>query len=46
MFGDLPAWAYYVRHATATFTSCSSTAEAADARQPLVTTDATVTGTP
>lgn len=46
MFGDLPAWAYYFRHATATFANCSSTAEAVDARQPLVADDATVTGTP
>jgi hypothetical protein len=46
MFHDLPAWAYYVRHATATFTNCTSTAQAADARTKLVTDDATVTGTP
>ncbi|HET9989743.1 MAG TPA: glycosyl hydrolase family 28 protein, partial [Kofleriaceae bacterium] len=46
MFHDLPAWAYYVRHATATFTGCTSTAQATDARNALVTDDATVTGTP
>lgn len=46
MFGDLPAWAYYLRHATATFTGCTTTAQAADARNALVTVDATVTGTP
>jgi hypothetical protein len=39
MFGDLPAW-------TATFTGCTSTAQATDARNALVTDDATVTGTP
>jgi hypothetical protein len=46
MFGDLPAWAYYLRHATATFTNCTSTAQATDARAKLVTDDATATGTP
>ncbi|MEP6859785.1 MAG: hypothetical protein ABJE66_04140 [Deltaproteobacteria bacterium] len=45
MFGDLPAWAYYLRPATATFTNCTSTAQVADARTQLVTDDAAVTGT-
>ncbi len=40
MFGDLPAWAYYLRHVSgATFTHCTSTAASADARQKLVTDD-------
>jgi hypothetical protein len=46
MFGDLPAWAYYLRHAAVTFTNCSSTAQASDARNALVTDDATAIGTP
>ena len=46
MFGDLPAWGYYLRHATATFANCTSTAQATDARAKLVTDDATVTGNP
>jgi polygalacturonase len=48
MFGDLPAWGYYLRHVNgATFTSCTSTAAAADARQKLVTDDVSaLTGSP
>jgi hypothetical protein len=40
MFGDLPAWGYYLRHvAGATFTNCTSSVAATDARQKLVTDD-------
>ncbi len=40
MFGDLPAWGYYLRHVSGvTFTSCTTSAAATDARQKLVTTD-------
>jgi hypothetical protein len=40
MFGDLPAWGYYLRHVSgATFTNCMSNAATADARQVLVTDD-------
>jgi hypothetical protein len=40
MFGDLPAWGYYLRHVSgATFTNCMSNAASADARQVLVTDD-------
>jgi hypothetical protein len=40
MFGDLPAWAYYLRHVQGvTFDSCSSAAASADVRQGLVTDD-------
>ncbi|HZS41959.1 MAG TPA: glycosyl hydrolase family 28 protein [Polyangia bacterium] len=48
MFGDLPAWGYYLRHvAGVTFSSCASTAAATDARQKLVTDDVTgLTGAP
>jgi polygalacturonase len=48
MFGDLPAWAFYLRHVDGvTFDDCSSAVVNADARQGLVTDDATnVTGTP
>jgi hypothetical protein len=39
MFGDLPAWGYYLRHVDgATFTSCTTTVLAPDAR-PLLATD-------
>jgi hypothetical protein len=38
MFGDLPAWGYYLRHVTGvTFTNCTSTAAASDTRPKLVT---------
>jgi hypothetical protein len=44
MFGDLPAWGYYLRHVQgATFTNATSTVASPDARQPVVTDD--VTGT-
>jgi hypothetical protein len=48
MFGDLPAWGYYLRHVNGVnFTSCVSTAAAADARQKLVTDDVSgLSGTP
>ncbi len=48
MFGDLPAWAFYLRHVDGvTFEDCSSVAVAQDVRQGLVTDDATnLTGTP
>jgi hypothetical protein len=40
MFGDLPAWAYYLRHVqNVTFTDVTSTAASTDARQKLVTDD-------
>jgi hypothetical protein len=40
MFGDLPAWGYYLRHVTGvTFTAVTSTLAATDARQKLVTDD-------
>ena len=42
MFGDLPAWGYYLRHvAGVTFTNCTSSAAATDARQRLVADDVT-----
>ena len=48
MFGDLPAWGYYLRHVqNVTFDSCTSTLANPDARQKLVTSDVTgVTGSP
>ena len=40
MFGDLPAWAYYLRHVQGvTFDTCATTAAGSDARQELVTDD-------
>jgi len=40
MFGDLPAWAYYLRHVSGvTFTSCASSVVNSDVRQKLVTSD-------
>src|SRR6185312_718790 len=40
MFGDLPAWAYYLRHVQGvTFDSCTTSVAATDARMPLVTDD-------
>ncbi len=40
MFGDLPAWGYYLRHVEGvTFSSCSSAVASPDARQELVTDD-------
>lgn len=42
MFGDLPAWAYYLRHVNGvTFTSCASSLVNSDVRQKLVTSDVT-----
>jgi len=40
MFGDLPAWAYFVRHVTGiSFTNCTQTVAAPDARQDMVLRD-------
>jgi hypothetical protein len=40
MFGDLPAWGYYLRHVTGvTFTNCTATTVATDARQQRVDSD-------
>ncbi len=42
MFGDLPAWGYYLRHVqNITFDACTTTAANPDARQKLVTSDVT-----
>jgi hypothetical protein len=42
MFGDLPAWAYYVRHVRGvTFDGCTTASAAGDARSALVTDDVT-----
>lgn len=48
MFGDLPAWGYYLRHVDGvTFTSCRSSVANADARQGSVTSDVSnLVGTP
>ena len=48
MFGDLPAWAYYLRHVTGvTFDACTTTLANTDARAELVTDDASgISGTP
>jgi hypothetical protein len=40
MFGDLPAWGYYLRHVSGvTFTNCASNVAAPDARQKMVADD-------
>jgi polygalacturonase len=42
MFGDLPAWGYYLRHVVgAAFTNCSTRVAMQDARQELVAEDVT-----
>jgi hypothetical protein len=42
MFGDLPAWGFYLRHVEGvTFASCATTSGAYDARQEVVTDDVT-----
>ncbi len=42
MFGDLPAWGYYLRHvAGVSFSACTSSVAATDARQALVSDDVT-----
>ena len=42
MFGDLPAWGYYLRHVQGvTFASSTTTVASPDARQVLVTDDVT-----
>ena len=48
MFGDLPAWGYYLRHVSGvTFANCTTTDANTDARPSLVTSDvAGVTGSP
>ena len=48
MWGDLPAWGYYLRHVQGvTFDSVTSTLAATDARQKLVTDDVSgLTGSP
>ncbi|MEO7109847.1 MAG: glycosyl hydrolase family 28 protein, partial [Polyangiaceae bacterium] len=48
MFGDLPAWAYYLRHVqNVTFDSCTTNVVAADARPELMTNDVSgQTGSP
>jgi hypothetical protein len=48
MFGDLPAWGFYLRHVDGvTFSNCRATAAAADARPKLVTEDvANMSGSP
>jgi hypothetical protein len=48
MFGDLPAWGFYLRHVDGvTFSNCRATVAATDARQKLVTDDVTnLTGSP
>ncbi len=45
MFGDLPAWGYYLRHVNGvTFDSCTTNVAATDARQELVTDDVSALG--
>lgn len=40
MFGDLPAWAFYLRHVNGvTFTTCASSLVNSDVRSKLVTSD-------
>ena len=40
VFGILPAWGYYIRHAkNITFTNCSQTVSPADVRQAIVKFD-------
>jgi len=48
MFGDLPAWAFYVRHVSGiTFATCASSLVNSDVRQKLVTSDVSgLVGTP
>jgi hypothetical protein len=48
MFGDLPAWAYYLRHVEGvTFDACTTSALASDARPMLATDDVGgMTGSP
>jgi len=48
MFGDLPAWGYYLRHVQGvTFDTCTTTVASTDARSALVTSDVTgQTGSP
>jgi hypothetical protein len=48
MFGDLPAWGYYLRHVQGvTFASCTTTAATTDARPVLATDDVGgMTGSP
>ena len=48
MFGDLPAWAYYLRHVNGvTFSGCASSLVNSDVRSKLVTSDVSgLVGTP
>ena len=48
MFGDLPAWGYYLRHvAGVTFTHCTSQVASPDARPAIVADDTSgMTGSP
>jgi hypothetical protein len=48
MFGDLPAWGYYLSHVSGvTYSSCTTTAAATDARPLIATTDvANLVGSP
>jgi hypothetical protein len=48
MFGDLPAWGYYLRHVHGvTFDACTTSVAATDARSALVTADVSgQTGSP
>jgi len=48
MFGDLPPWAYYLRHVNGvTFSGCTSTLINSDVRKKLVTSDVSgLTGSP
>jgi hypothetical protein len=40
MFGDLPAWAFYLRHVNGVqFRACTASAASPDARKKLVTDD-------
>lgn len=48
MFGNLPAWGYYLRHVqTVTFSGCTSSVTPSDVRHKLVTSDVSgLTGSP
>jgi polygalacturonase len=42
VFGNVPAWGYYIRHANnVTFTNCTQTAAPSDARKAIVEVDVT-----
>ena len=45
VFGNVPAWGYYIRHANnVTFTNCTQTVSPSDARQAIVKVDVTTSG--